>query len=277
MSLAVKVKKGFRLDRLDMDRALAGEAEYEARLKEVQTKLLDVQQAYRRLDRRAIIVFEGRDAAGKGGAIKRLVEKLDPHNLHVWEMGPPIPAEQGRHYLFRFWERLPEPGDIAIFDRSWYGRVLVERVEKFTPPKDWGRAYDEINAFEKMLTDDGIRLVKLFLNVSAEEQLRRLRERIAVPVKRWKVNPHDIEARALWDGYTEAIADMLDQTSMPGAHWRIIAADRKWFARIAVCEAVVKVLARDLDLEPPALDPAIRETVLAKFGEPGLKDFGLDS
>jgi AMP-polyphosphate phosphotransferase len=276
MSLSVKVRKGFDLAKLDRDRALSGEAEYQSRLKELQIRMLSIQEAYRRDGRRAIIVFEGRDAAGKGGTIKRLIERLDPRGIHVWQIGAPEAEEQARHYLFRFWEKLPVPGSITIFDRSWYGRVLVERVEKLASHKEWNRAYEEINEFERMLAADGVRLVKIFLDVSPEEQLRRLRERIAVPVKQWKITAADILGRALWDEYTDAIEDMLERCSTAIAPWYVVAADRKWFARIAVAERVTRVLAKDIDLAPPELDPAIRAAVLEHFGPAGLREFGIE-
>src|SRR5215469_14698776 len=183
MTSAVKVKPGFKLAELDLQRRLADEASYQQKLRKLQTAMLELEQIYRVERRRGIIALEGWDASGKSGAIQRLTEKLDPRWVHVWSIGRPSPEEQSRHYLWRFWQRLPPAGHIAIFDRSGYGRVLVERVEKLIGPADWRRAYGEINEFERMLVDDGIRLVKIFLHVSAAEQLRRLAERIADPTK----------------------------------------------------------------------------------------------
>src|SRR5262245_50449560 len=142
---------------------MADDSKMEAAFEELEIRMLEIQQAYHRQGQRAILAFEGTDAAGKGGTIKRLVEKLDPRGIKVWPIGPPSADEHGRHYLYRFWARLPEPGTIAIFDRSWYGRVLVERIDGLTPKPAWKRAYREINEFERMLTDDGVRVVKLFL------------------------------------------------------------------------------------------------------------------
>ncbi len=183
---AVPVKRGVTLASLDLTHRLPHKEAYEHELDRAQIDMLKVEQAYRVNGLRGIVVFEGWDAGGKGGAIQRLTARLDPRQVQVHEIGKPSPDEQARHYLWRFWQRLPLPGNIAVFDRSWYGRVLVERVERLTPEPDWRRAYREIVEFERMLVDDGVRLVKLFLHVSAEEQLKRLAERIACPNQQGK-------------------------------------------------------------------------------------------
>ena len=182
---AAKSKKRHRLADLDMKVGIKDEATYERKLDELQLRLLQIQQAYLRQERRGIVVLEGPDAAGKGGLIRRMTVKLDPRNCHVWPIGVPTKAEQGRHYLRRFWVRLPEPGSFCVFDRSWYGRVLVERVEGYAKPAEWRRAYREINEFERMLLDDGVRLVKLYLHIDPQEQLERFRQRLEVPYNRW--------------------------------------------------------------------------------------------
>src|SRR5215472_8334799 len=253
MTSAVKVKPGFKLAELDLQRRLADEASYQQKLRKLQTAMLELEQIYRVERRRSIIVLEGWDAAGKSGAIQRLIEKLDPRWVQVWPIGRPSPEEQGRHYLWRFWQRLPPPGQIAIFDRTWYGRVLVERVEGLARPKEWRRAYDEINAFEKMLVDDGVRLVKLFLHTSEAEQLRRFRERIETPTKHWKISPDDIRNWARRRDYLAALDDMFAQTSTAAAPWYIVPAEFKWFARVAMANTVVKALGRGIALGPPAL------------------------
>jgi AMP-polyphosphate phosphotransferase len=257
MISAIKIKRGFDPAKLDLDRRLADEANYQQKLHKLQIAMLELQQIYRVERRRGIIALEGWDAAGKGGAIQRLTEKLDPRWVHVWSIGPPSPEEQGRHYLWRFWQRLPPPGQIAIFDRTWYGRVLVERVEGFARPKEWRRAYDEINAFEKMLIDDGVRLVKLFLHISDEEQLRRFRERIETPTKRWKMTAEDIRNRARRRDYLAALDDMFARTSTADVPWHVVPAEYKWFARLAVATTVVKALGKGIKLGPPPLDPAV--------------------
>jgi len=257
MADAVEVKSGFKLAKLDLDRRLPDKAHYERALEAAQTGMLEVQQAYKVANLRGIVMFEGWDGGGKGGAIQRLTERLDPRWLRVWAIGPPSPDEQGRHYLWRFWEKLPPPGHIAIFDRSWYGRVLVERVEQLTPKKDWQRAYREINEFERMLTDDGIRLVKLFLHVSAEEQLRRLADRIANPIKHWKIAADDIRNYSRRQNYLAALDEMFERTSTKAARWHAIPGEHKWFARLAAINTAVAVLARGLKLGPLPVDEAV--------------------
>jgi AMP-polyphosphate phosphotransferase len=259
MTSAVKVKTGFKLAELDLERRLADEAGYQQKLGKLQIAMLEIEEIYRVERRRGIIALEGWDASGKSGAIQRLIEKLDPRWVQVWSIGRPTPEEQGRHYLWRFWQRLPPPGQIAIFDRTWYGRVLVERVEGLARPKEWRRAYDEINAFEKMLVDDGVRLVKLFLHISDAEQLRRFRERIATPTKHWKMSAEDIRNRAHRRDYLSALDDMFALTSTAAAAWYVVPADYKWFARVALAKTVVKALGKGIALGPPALDPAVVE------------------
>ena len=235
-----------RLRDIDLSQEMPDKETYEKELSRLQLRLLRLQQQHYHGKRRAIIVFEGWDASGKGGAIRRLTEKLDPRGLRVWPIGVPTPDEQGRHYLYRFWEKLPEPGTWAIFDRSWYGRVLVERVEKFCKPAEWKRAYDEINEFEKMLVEDGAALVKLFLHISKKEQLRRFEERENNPYKRWKITKEDWRNRKKWSKYEKAIDDMFEETSSRRAPWTPIAGERKWFARTALCRAVAEALEEQL-------------------------------
>jgi len=209
--------------------------------------------------RRAIIVFEGWDAAGKGGCIKRLTANWDPRGYKVWPIAAPDDHEQARHYLYRFWRRLPENGEIAIFDRSWYGRVLVERIEGYCAEADWMRAYDEINAFEKTLIDNGTQILKLFLHVSAEEQAARFRDRLTVPHKRWKITPDDFRNRLKRDDYAHAINTLLKKTHKRNAPWMVIPAEQKRFARVAVLTAVKRWMdGFDLVLDPP-LDPKLED------------------
>ncbi|MBX6368198.1 MAG: polyphosphate kinase [Rhodospirillales bacterium] len=245
---------------LDMDvAAFADKGEYERLLKRLQLEMLTVQQSYFRQKRRAVIVFEGPDAAGKGGAIKRMTERLDPRGVHVWPIGAPKEWEAGKHWLYRFWQRLPEPGTFAVFDRSWYGRVLVERVEKFAAKEEWERAYGEINAFESMLVADGVRLVKLLVWITKEEQRDRFRERLENPYKRWKLTPEDLRNRAGWKKYEQAFDDMLERTSTEAAPWHVIPGNRKWFARVEVLRTVIDVLRRGVDVELPPLDPEVKK------------------
>ncbi len=205
-------------------------------------RMLRIQQGIWHRKRRAVVVLEGFDAAGKGGAIRRLTEGLDPRSVSVWPIGPPLADEQGRHYLYRFWARLPPPGTIAVFDRSWYGRVLVERVEKLAPEAAWRRAYHEINQFEKMLVDDGVDVVKLFLAIDPDEQLRRLEARLRDPYKQWKLTENDLRARGRWGGYVQAADEMLTRTSKKRREWRLVPANDKPYARRAVLQMVTAAL-----------------------------------
>jgi AMP-polyphosphate phosphotransferase len=256
----VEVKRGFTLASLGLDHRLPDKDTYERRLDAAQIAMLELEQDFRVSGRRGIVVFEGWDAGGKGGAIQRLTAKLDPHWLRVWAIGPPSPDEQSRHYLYRFWEKLPLPGHLAVFDRSWYGRVLVERVDGLIKREEWRRAYNEINQFEQMLVDDGIRLIKIFLHVSAEEQLKRLGERIADPLKHWKIEADDIRNFHCRNDYIEAMDEMFEHTSTKTARWYAIAGEHKWFARVAAIEAAVKVLGRGLKLGPIPVAKSVEET-----------------
>lgn len=230
---------------------------YHKKLKEAQEQLLQVQQAYYHQGKRAIIVFQGWDAAGKGGAIRRITEKLDPRGYHVHPIASPTKDEQGRHYLYRFETRLPSPGSIAIFDRSWYERVLVERIEEFATPFQWQRAYQEINEFERMLTDDGVRIIKLFLHISKDEQLKRFEERLNNPDKQWKLTEEDIRNRSKWDLYETATDEMFQRTSTISSPWHIIPSNKKWYARVEVLNTIIDALAKDVDLTPPPIDEAV--------------------
>lgn len=216
---------------------------YERRLEELQRRMLLVQQGIFHARGRAIVAIEGFDAAGKGGAIRRLTEAVDPRGIKVVPIGPPSNDEQGRHWLYRFWRELPLPGTITVFDRTWYGRVLVERVEGLAKKAEWRRAYREIIAFERMLVDDGIDLVKIFLGISKDEQLRRFEERLRNPYKQWKLAEADVRARRKWDAYVEAIDDAFSRTGT-GSRWHLVAADRKWHARLEVLQIVTGRLAR---------------------------------
>ena len=270
----VEVKRGFNLAGLDLSDELPDKKTYERRLDAAQAAMLAVEQDFRVSGRRGIVMFEGWDAGGKGGAIQRLTATLDPRWVRVWAIGVPTPEEQGRHYLVRFWEKLPLPGHIAVFDRSWYGRVLVERVEGLIPKEAWQRAYGEINEFEQMLVDDGIRLVKIFLHVSAEEQLKRLGERIVDPLKHWKIEADDIRNFHRRADYLEAIDDIFARTSTKTARWHAIAGERKWFARVAAIETAVKVLGKGLNLTPPPVDKSVEETARKLLNDKELAALG---
>ncbi len=200
--------------------------------------------------RPVILVFEGWDAAGKGGAIKRITEKLDPRGYVVYPISSPHGEDRTRHYLYRFWRRLPERGQIAIFDRSWYGRVLVERVEGFAAEAEWKRAYKEINSFERQLRDFGAILAKFWIHISREEQLRRFEERKAIGYKAWKLTEEDWRNREKWAAYEEAVEQMLVKTSTATAPWTLVAGNDKYWARTKVLAKLVKILSSEMRYEP---------------------------
>jgi polyphosphate kinase 2 (PPK2 family) len=230
------------LSRIDLSSEVKDKETYDSELSKLQLLLLREQQRYFHNKKRAIIVLEGWDAAGKGGAIRRMTEKLDPRGLHVWPIGPPSAEDQGKHYLYRFWDRLPSPGTWALFDRSWYGRVLVERVEKLCPKEAWERAYDEINEFERMLVADGVPVIKLFFHISKKEQLKRFHEREANPYKRWKITPEDWRNRRHWNHYEKAIDRMFAETSTRHAPWNVVPGEHKWYARTCACTILSRAL-----------------------------------
>lgn len=243
-------------------------AEYEAELAALQLKMLRIQAAYRAQRRRAILAFEGSDAAGKGGTIRRMTALLDPRGLHVHAVGAPTPQEQGRHYLYRFWRDLPIPGHIAIFDRSWYGRVLVERVEGYCDEAAWRRAYGEINAFEQQLVDDGAALVKVLLCISKGEQHERFADRLQSPVKRWKFTRDDLRNRRRWDDYVSAFDDMVEKTNTGHAPWTVIGANSKRHARLSALRAVTDHLSKGVDLTAPLAPHDLVRDATAALGLP---------
>ena len=184
------------------------------------------------------VVFEGWDASGKGGAIKRLVAPLDPRHVRVVQFAAPTYDEKRHHFLWRFWPALPGWGGMAVLDRSWYGRVLVERVEKFATKAQWSRAYDEINEFEGTLAAEGMIVIKFWMHVSAEEQLKRFEARRDDPLKSWKLTDEDWRNRKKRKQYTAAIEDMLERTSTEVAPWHLVEGDSKRWARVKVVETV---------------------------------------
>jgi polyphosphate kinase 2 (PPK2 family) len=208
------------------------EETYKRALEQLQHKMLRIQQGNFHSGGRAIIAIEGFDAAGKGGAIRRITEGLDPRGIRVVPIGPPLPEEQGRHWLYRFWRELPSRGMITVFDRTWYGRVLVERIDGLCSKKAWKRAYDEINEFEAMLVNDGIDIVKLFMAISKREQLKRFEQRLKDPYKHWKIGEADVRARQKWDDYVDATDDLFRKTDTRLAPWHLVAAGHKWYGRI---------------------------------------------
>lgn len=196
-------------------------------------------------ERKVVICFEGMDAAGKGGAIKRIVKKLDPREYEIHTIAAPERYELRRPYLWRFWNRLNDSGKITIFDRTWYGRVLVERIEGFASTVEWQRAYSEINRFEENLVDSQTVIVKIWLAISKEEQALRFKAREQTPHKRFKITEEDWRNREKWDDYLKAAADMLERTHTDYAPWYVIATDDKYSARIQVLKAILQQLKAD--------------------------------
>ncbi len=240
------------LSQVDLSLRLS-EAEYLEQLVRYQNALGELgYQAYVQ-KRLVLMVFEGWDAGGKGGAIKRLTERLDPRGYAVHSIATPEGEDKTHHYLYRFWRRLPERGQIAIFDRSWYGRVMVERVEGFCTEPEWKRAYREINQFERQLVDFGAILFKFWLHVSPEEQLARFQERSGTPYKAWKLTAEDWRNREKWDHYEAAVEEMLLKTSTITAPWTIVEGNDKGWARVKILRTVVDTLAHELKYEPRAL------------------------
>ena len=234
-----------RLEDCDLSRKVSKDEETK-RLGRAQRRLLHLrlinggQLNKGRLGPPVCIVFEGWDAAGKGGAIKRLVEPLDPRHVHVAPFASPTPDELRHHFLWRFWPPLPGWGGMTVFDRSWYGRVLVERVESLATEVQWRRAYQEINDFEHTLAEEGMIVIKIWMHMSHEEQLRRFVRRRDDPLKTWKLTDEDWRNREKRDEYDDAVSDMLRQTNGPLAPWDVVSSENKRNGRVEVIETVIR-------------------------------------
>ena len=228
------------LGELDLTKQIGDKDEYRNKVHELQLSLLHFQRKILESRRNVILVFEGPDAAGKGGVIKRITEKLDPRLIRVYATIKPTEEEYRHHYLWRFWTKMPAQGELAIFDRSWYGRVLVERVEDFCTEKEWNRAYAEINSMEKTLADDGAVILKFYLHISKEEQLKRFEKRAADPYKHWKISAEDWRNRKRWKEHVEAAEDMFAKTWTKQAPWLLVEGEFKWHTRLKVLRAIVK-------------------------------------
>ena len=227
------------LKRYDLTKKIEARKKYKERLNRLQTEARQVHNRMFLEKTAAVVAFEGWDAAGKGGAIKRLVAQLETRRFEVVTTHTPTNEELAQHYLRRFWKNIPKAGLLAIFDRSWYGRLLVERVEGFCTTEAWQRAYKEINEFEKMLADDGIIIVKFWLQIDKEEQLRRFKAREETPYKKWKISDEDWRNREKWEEYEMAVADMIQKTSTTYAPWTVVASNDKYYSRIKVLETFI--------------------------------------
>jgi polyphosphate kinase 2 (PPK2 family) len=251
---------GGRLDKLDLSRKVSKADEAE-RLKAAGERLLKLRlrlaglEGDGRIGPPVLVLFEGWDASGKGGAIKRLVARLDPRHVRVASFSAPTHDEKRHHFLWRFGPAIPGWGGMAVLDRSWYGRVLVERVEGFATEEQWRRAYDEINGFERTLAAEGMILVKFFLHISSKEQLKRFEARDEDPLKVWKLTEEDWRNRAKRDDYLQATEEMFARTDTEAAPWHLVEADSKRHARVKVLETTVSEVERGMrerGFEPPA-------------------------
>ena len=250
-------------DLCDYETGKAYRGDYADDLAALQKRLAQIQVAHIVHGGRAVVLFEGWDAAGKGGIIQRLCARWDPRNYEVWPIKAPTSDELAHHFLWRFWQKLPASGNIAVFDRSWYGRVLVERVEGLIGEPVWKRGYDEINEFEAQQADSGTTIIKLFVHVTQAEQDKRLADRLEHPWKRWKTGADDYRNRAKRGPYLEAMHDMFRRTDTRWGPWTVIDGNDKRAARIAALTAIADRLEANIDMTPPPLDPAVEATARA--------------
>ncbi len=235
-----------KLSEVDLSPALE-EEEYKEKLKKLQKRLAELHNIIYRRKIPVVLCYEGWDAAGKGGNIRRVTYPLDPRGFDVMPIASPEPHELNRQYLWRFWTRLPKSGHVCIFDRTWYGRVMVERLEGFCTEKDWKRAYNEINEFERQLTDWGAVVLKFWIHIDSDTQLARFTDRQNTPEKQWKITDEDWRNREKWPQYEEAIDEMLEKTSTKNAPWFIIESNDKKYARIRTLEIIIEALEEAID------------------------------
>ena len=234
------------LEKLDMNRKLS-EKQYDEQISAVQVRLRELEFKVFKQQIPVLCMFEGWDAAGKGGAIKRVTEMLDPRGYTVSAYAAPRGEEKSHHYLWRFWRNLPRAGHVAIFDRTYYGRVLVERVEKFCADDEWRRAYSEINEMEAHQHSYGMVICKFWLHLTKEEQLRRFKSRELDPYRSYKLTEEDWRNRAKWDEYFGAVEDMLLHTSTPHAPWTAVEANNKYWARVKVVKTIVEAIQKRIN------------------------------
>ncbi len=242
------ILKSNKLKEIDLTKDISDQ-EYEAKLKKYKDKIETLQNILYQKKIPVVIVYEGWDAAGKGGSIKRIASALDPRGYNVTTIAAPNECETGHHYLWRFWKKVPKTGHISIYDRSWYGRVLVERVEEYCKKEEWMRAYNEINEFEATLNKWGAVIIKFWLHIDKEEQLKRFNEREDTFSKKYKITGEDWRNRDKWDEYESSVDEMINYTSTDFAPWNIIEAKSKNFARIKTMEIFIDKLERILKKE----------------------------
>ncbi len=250
----------------DYEKGAPFEGDFDEALEKLQHRLERIQVAYIVHGKRSVVMFEGWDAAGKGGIIKRMTSLLDPRYFRVWPIGAPTEEEKGHHFLWRFWSRLPADRTIAVFDRSWYGRVLVERVEELATERELKRAYDEINEFEAQQVDSGTAIVKLFVHITQAEQDKQLAQRLDDPFKRWKTGFEDYRNRARRDDYEKAMHDMFACTDTRWAPWTVIDGNDRKAGRIAALTRIADALEKHVPMDMPEVDPAVVELAKDAFG-----------
>ncbi len=250
----------------DYEKGEKYKGDYDADLAALQDRMTRIQQAQIIHKQRSIIMIEGWDAAGKGGIITRMTGMLDPRYYEVWPIAAPSPEEKERHFLYRFWKRIPGMGEIVVFDRSWYGRVLVERIEGYCSEAEWKRAYDEINEFESQQVENGTHLIKLFCHVTQKEQDKRFAERLNDPWKRWKTGTDDYRNRSKRKDYLEAYKDMFKLTDTRWAPWKAIDMNNKKAGRIAAMTYVCDRLETMIPMTGEAADPAVVALAEEAFG-----------
>ncbi len=230
---------------MDLEKTMDRE-EYRKKLDQLQKRLERLHGDLYRYRIPVVLGFEGWDAAGKGGAIRRLTSHLDPRGYQVCPTASPSSTEKAHHYLWRFWTRFPKDGHIAVFDRTWYGRVMVERIEGFCTEEEWHRAYQEINDMEAHLVHSGAVVLKFWLHIDKDEQERRFNDRMKNPEKQWKITDEDWRNREKWDQYEEAVNEMLEKTSTEDAPWIVVEGNSKYYARIKVMETVADALEKKI-------------------------------
>jgi len=250
----------------DYEKGADYDGDFDKDLAKLQHRLERIQVAHIVHKKRSVIMFEGWDAAGKGGIIKRMTALLDPRYYRVWPIGAPTEEEMGHHFLWRFWTRLPADRHVAVFDRSWYGRVLVEKVEKLCSDRELKRAYDEINEFEAQQIDSGTTIIKLFVHVTQEEQDKQLAQRLDDPFKRWKTGAEDYRNRARREDYDEALHEMFAKTDTRWAPWHVIDGNDRKAGRIAALRTIAERLEKHVPMDMPDADPALIELAREAFG-----------
>ena len=245
-STAIRALSRDGLETVDLDKKPLAHGKYRSQLDRYQAQLSRLTRKAHEKGVSSVLVFEGWDAAGKGGVVRRVTAAMNPENYHVIPIGAPTEEEKAHHYLWRFWRHEPRNGEVTIFDRSWYGRVLVERIEGFASEGEWRRAYGEINDFEAQLHEHGVLLLKFWLHIDPDEQLRRFRARQQTEYKKYKITDEDFRNRRKWDQYALAVDDMVARTSPKYAPWHLVASNDKRRARVEVLRTYSKALKRRL-------------------------------